>query len=80
VHHRDALPVLAERVLAAVAEPIDAGRAVVVTAASVGVAWCVPGEAGIERLLQTSDDAMYAAKQGGRGRFRVLGPSLSDAA
>jgi diguanylate cyclase (GGDEF)-like protein len=37
---------------------------------SAGVAGCMDGTSTLERLLAAADQALYAAKQGGRNRVR----------
>jgi len=65
---------VADRLRAAVCEPVEiAGRPVAVTA-SVGVSISdIPGF-GADRLLQAADRAMYEAKAGGRDATRLASP------
>ncbi|MEX2504178.1 MAG: EAL domain-containing protein [Egicoccus sp.] len=66
---------LAERVLAAVSEPIVlAGRAVTPDA-SVGIA-VSDGHTSVDELLRDADAAMYVAKRQGKGTFRMFDPGM----
>lgn len=60
---------LAARMLAAVAEPVQIGDREVVTSASIGVASCARGAQTAEQLLRDADTALYAAKARGRNRM-----------
>ena len=63
---------VAERIVAAVARPIDIGLAnPVQVGVSVGVARGGPNGTTAEDLLARGDAALYDAKRGGKGRFRV---------
>ncbi|MDM4767757.1 diguanylate cyclase [Pelomonas sp. SE-A7] len=64
---------LCERILELLGQPhlLAAGRPVVTP--SIGVAMATPGEAP-DSLLRRADDAMYAAKRGGKGRYCVARP------
>jgi diguanylate cyclase (GGDEF)-like protein/PAS domain S-box-containing protein len=80
VHKHDVLAEMATRVIAALSQPylIDGHR--VVIGASVGIA-CAP-ENGVtaEALIRNADLALYAAKDGGRGRHHFYAADLhSDA-
>ncbi len=61
---RDALEALAKRTIATIVQPIDLGRVVVRTGASVGVAMWAGDD--IHGMLRRSDTAMYSAKIIGR--------------
>jgi diguanylate cyclase (GGDEF)-like protein/PAS domain S-box-containing protein len=63
---------VARRLLAALEEPICiAGRELVV-GGSIGIALHSGGSGQGEELLRHADVAMYAAKEGGRGRYEVF--------
>jgi diguanylate cyclase (GGDEF)-like protein len=62
---------LAERMLAAIGEPVVLAEAAVRISASAGVAVSRPDLTDPERLLNASDIAMYAAKRSGAGRCVV---------
>jgi diguanylate cyclase (GGDEF)-like protein len=61
---------LARRLLGAVAQPIEVAGAVVTVGASIGVA--VGRGLDLEPLLERADGAMYNAKHGGRGSWRLV--------
>jgi len=80
----DALRV-ARRVLDAASVPLRAGSLAAMAGVSIGVAFAGAGDDTAELLLGRSDQAMYRAKQLGRGRFAVYGspagePSIAGAA
>ena len=72
----DALHAFAERIRLAIADlPIDAGdQALLSVTASVGAASVPGGSADPESLLHAADEALYAAKAGGRNRSVSAGP------
>ncbi|MET7424228.1 sensor domain-containing diguanylate cyclase [Dactylosporangium sp. NPDC005555] len=59
--------VAADRIVAAVERPIDAGGTLVTVTASVGVALNDPG-AEVDDIVRAADAAMYRAKTTGKGR------------
>jgi diguanylate cyclase (GGDEF)-like protein/PAS domain S-box-containing protein len=70
--------VVAERLLAAVAEPADLVPGGLVTTVSIGIASAGDGETSAGELLRRADFAMYTAKDRGRARvesYDDLGPS-----
>jgi diguanylate cyclase (GGDEF)-like protein len=67
---REALDV-AERVAAAVSEPIMLGGRETVITASIGIAHAEPGTRA-EDMLRNSDVAMYGAKERGRSRIELF--------
>jgi len=68
---------LAERLLAVIPAPIELdGRQLSVTA-SIGLAEAERGsETTTDTLLRKADVAMYAAKSGGKGRYKVFEPEM----
>ena len=60
---------IAERVLDAVAAPVDLGEGELVATASIGLALATDGSMSASELLRRADFAMYAAKDGGRARI-----------
>jgi diguanylate cyclase (GGDEF)-like protein/PAS domain S-box-containing protein len=68
----DAAVTLAERIGAALAQPVRLGGVVVRPLASVGVTVQTAEHRASEELVRDCDIAMYQAKAGGRGRITVL--------
>jgi diguanylate cyclase (GGDEF)-like protein len=62
---------VAQRVCAAVSEPVLYRGHELVVSASVGIAYHRAGEASRDDLLRRADTAMYAAKAAGRNRYVV---------
>ena len=71
---------VAERLLAAVAEPIEAGGHTLHASLSIGVALGLPSYGAAEDILRDADTALYRAKDAGRGRFAVFSDELHVAA
>jgi diguanylate cyclase (GGDEF)-like protein len=70
---------IAQRVMDALALPIALRGRDVSIAASVGIAFSdlgAAGGAGAEELLRNADAAMYMAKDGGKGHYRVFQPEM----
>jgi diguanylate cyclase (GGDEF)-like protein len=59
---------LAERILHAMRQPLSLGETEVVSTASLGITFGVPGSTG-DQLLRNADLAMYMAKEQGKDRF-----------
>ena len=70
--------VVAERILAALERPVQAGSELVSTHLSVGIAVGNP-DADADRIVREADLAMYQAKSRGKGRFEVFHPSMAAA-
>jgi len=72
--------VVAERIIAAVAEPFDVDAAELQVSASLGIA-LYPDDATDEReLMAHADAAMYHTKQGGRNGYTFFTPSMQVSA
>jgi diguanylate cyclase (GGDEF)-like protein len=71
----DAIQV-AERVLAALVDPIRIGDKEIYTSASIGIAMSDPRYTRAEELLRDADAAMYRAKLNGRHRFELFDQRL----
>ncbi|HEX8912484.1 MAG TPA: diguanylate cyclase, partial [Humisphaera sp.] len=80
VRHPDDARRVADRVLAALARPIDFDGTEIVTAASIGIAFGHPAYESPKDLLRDADAAMYRAKQAGRGRHALFDASMREAA
>ena len=70
---------LAERVVAAVAEPIDVGGRIAHVGASIGIAMSQDAGVDADRLLAEADAAAYGAKESGRGRVGIFDDTLREA-
>ena len=62
---------LAERLIAALREPFTLAQGVARTGASIGIALLPESNYAIERCLQDADNAMYRAKNAGKGACAV---------
>ena len=71
---------VATRVLAEVARPIDLDGRGVHVSASIGVAVAAPGSIDQLELLRNADLAMYMAKAAGKNQFSVYRSSMHDEA
>ena len=78
-HDADALRV-ADRLLTAVAEPVDASGHEVHASLSIGVVIGHPGYENVQDIIRDADTALYRAKGGGRGRYDVFTDDLHVAA
>jgi len=67
---------LAERIIEVAAHPQNIEGHDVTVGASVGIAIVRPGEMNAETVLKCADLAMYSAKSGGRGTFRMFDPQM----
>ena len=68
---------IANRLAAALKDPIDVGGSLQYVSASIGIAVSPPLEADPNALLRYADTAMYDAKARGRARSRVFDASLA---
>jgi diguanylate cyclase (GGDEF)-like protein/PAS domain S-box-containing protein len=72
--------VIAGRILALLRTPFDVEGRTIVPSGSLGVAVGVTNAMNAEELLQSADLAMYTAKTGGKGRYRVFEDGMHAAA
>ncbi|MGH9153565.1 MAG: putative bifunctional diguanylate cyclase/phosphodiesterase, partial [Acidimicrobiales bacterium] len=70
----------AERLLAALVEPVTLGGAEVDITASLGIAITDSTTAGAEELLRNADIAMYTAKSRHKGSYALFEPRMHEAA
>jgi diguanylate cyclase (GGDEF)-like protein len=70
---------LLHRLLAALKEPVDAGAAMLVLRASMGVAFAPRDGTDVDDLLNHADIALYSAKRAGGAGYRVFDPVLAEA-
>ncbi|MFT3758946.1 diguanylate cyclase domain-containing protein [Thauera sp.] len=66
---------VAEKILAAMAAPLEIGEARVAPAVSIGIALYPEHARTADQLLTAADQAMYAAKENGRGQYRIFDPA-----
>lgn len=67
---------IADRVIRAVAEPYMIGAHEVTVGVSVGIAFSDSPDKSPAETIREADTAMYYAKAGGRGRYRVFDPDM----
>jgi predicted signal transduction protein with EAL and GGDEF domain len=65
-----------ERLIAALAVPLDLPGTTVTVRASIGIAVAPGGTGDVDEVLRNADVAMYAAKEAGKGRFAVFEPGM----
>ena len=75
---RRLMPLMCERVMAAVEEPMEIGGHPVQLSASVGLAYGTSGDSAAA-LLRNADLAMYEAKTHGKGRYVEYDPTIGQA-
>jgi diguanylate cyclase (GGDEF)-like protein/PAS domain S-box-containing protein len=74
---RDGLEQVADRVMAALDEPITLGTRQIQVAASAGVSMSTGSATDPERMLRDADTAMYVAKRQGKNRWVLFDPGMS---
>ena len=77
---REAPADVADRILAALHEPLALGRQQVSIGASIGIVVTHSPNQTASNLLRKADLAMYSAKDRGKGRFEIFQPNLQRAA
>lgn len=80
VDGRSAIERVIEDLLATLAEPVVLEGEVAYVSASVGVTLFPSDGDSIEALLKNADQALYAAKDAGRGRWSYFAPAMQAAA
>ena len=68
----------ANKILKAFATPITLGTRTLSMGASIGIAMAEPEATGTARVLTAADRALYAAKEAGRGCYRVYDAALHE--
>ncbi|SMC25083.1 PAS domain S-box-containing protein/diguanylate cyclase (GGDEF) domain-containing protein [Andreprevotia lacus DSM 23236] len=77
VRDTDELAAIAQRLLAAVAQPVTLHETALQVGASIGIA-CYPRDAAdAQQLLKAADSAMYQAKDAGKGQVCFHAPSVA---
>jgi diguanylate cyclase (GGDEF)-like protein/PAS domain S-box-containing protein len=71
---------IAESILGALAAPFTLGDESAMISASIGVALYPADATEVSKLLGQADQAMYAAKNGGRNRYSYFKPDMQDEA
>jgi diguanylate cyclase (GGDEF)-like protein/PAS domain S-box-containing protein len=77
---RSEVEAIAERILAAVREPVVLGDHQLTVAASMGIVFAEGRQTSAGELLRSADVAMYMAKARGKGRSVIFESSMHDAA
>ena len=75
-HRREDLAVLAGRIISDLSEPYSIDGHRVVIGASLGIALSPDDGVTAEAIIRNADLALYAAKDGGRGRHHFYAPDL----
>ncbi len=70
-YDRNAIEAFAQRIVDALARPVEQGGRCFRSGASVGIAFVVDGDAPAE-LFKRADSALYAAKAAGRSAYRIF--------
>ena len=76
--HEDGITVLAERVVAAIAEPFDLEGEQVFTGTSIGITVYPNDDTDPDQLFKNADLALYQAKMEGRSNYRLYDPVLNE--
>ena len=71
---------VAQRVLDAIAEPVELDHHEISISASIGIALFPHDDVAEERLVKSADTAMYRAKELGRSRYAFFAPEMSASA
>ena len=74
------LAALADRLIQQISKPYLIRGHTISVGASVGIAVARPGRTYADQLVRDADVALYAAKAGGRGTFRMFDPEMQSQA
>ena len=80
LEHVNAAERVAQQIINALNRPFMLGESTGTVSASVGIALHPSDAADAEHLLRNADQAMYAAKNGGRNRYSYFTPDMQAAA
>lgn len=78
VNHQHGITVLAERVVASIAEPFTLDREQVFTGTSIGITVFPHDDTDPDQLLKNADLALFRAKQEGRSNYRLFDPVMNE--
>ncbi len=79
-HKKDELEHLAHRIIETLSQPYSIDGARVTIGASIGISLCPENGTSSEELIRNADLALYAAKDGGRGRYHFYADDLHSEA
>ncbi len=79
-HKKEELGHLAHRIIESLSQPYSIEGARVIIGASVGISQCPDNGTTSEELIRNADLALYAAKDGGRGRYHFYADDLHSEA
>jgi len=71
---------IARHILREIARPVTLGDEIAHVSASIGITFYPQDASELESLLKNADQAMYAAKQGGRSRYHFFTQEMQEAA
>jgi len=80
LHGLSSVARVAQKILRVLAEPYRLREQFVHVSASIGITLFPQDADSIDDLITNADQAMYAAKQGGRNRYSYFTPSMQEAA
>ncbi len=70
----------AQQILDSMQQPFTVGHYELYVSVSIGIAEITDDCTDVESLLKNADTAMYKAKEGGKNRYQLYSPELTDAA
>ena len=71
---------VADHILKTLSEPIHLGEETAYVSASLGITLFPDDATGVEDLIKSADQAMYAAKEHGKNRYHFFTPAMQDLA
>lgn len=80
LHDRRDVETVAERIISSLSEPFLLGTHEVAIGASIGISFGDRRDKTAADAIREADTAMYYAKTGGRGRFRIFDPEMQTVA
>ena len=76
----NAIPLLAERIIKCLKEPVHILEQTIYPTASIGIAFGHGNTHSMQEMLQNADTAMYAAKEKGRDHWRIYNEAIHNEA